>query len=106
MLHGSIKHDFNGRKRKSKKVKGEVYAKYSPRVSTVEVKQTSAYRRDADMPVIPSAVDSGAMHTGKVESMKYTGNELAGIATLHKSNAVPVRKGTDEAKEIARMRRN
>lgn len=36
----------------------------------------------------------------------YTGNELLGIATMHKSNAVPVRKDSPEsAKEISSMRR-
>tara|TARA_Y100001972_G_scaffold122407_1_gene167963 strand:+ start:1811 stop:2281 length:471 start_codon:yes stop_codon:yes gene_type:complete len=41
----------------------------------------------------------------KKESMKYTGDLIQGIATMHKSNAVPVMKGTDQAKDIARMRR-
>jgi hypothetical protein len=41
----------------------------------------------------------------KKEPMKYTGNLITGIATMHKSNAVPVMKGTDQAKDIARMRR-
>ena len=36
---------------------------------------------------------------------QYTGNELAGIGTLHKSNMVPVRKDSTDAKDIARMRR-
>jgi len=36
---------------------------------------------------------------------QYTGDELAGIGTLHKSNMVPVRKDSQDAKEIARMRR-
>ena len=36
----------------------------------------------------------------------YTGNELLGIATMHKSNAVPIRKDSKEAaKDIASMRR-
>jgi hypothetical protein len=36
----------------------------------------------------------------------YTGNELLGIATMHKSNAVPVRKDSKEsAKDISSMRR-
>ena len=39
------------------------------------------------------------------EPMKYTGDLIQGIATMHKSNAVPVMKGTDQAKDIARMRR-
>jgi len=41
----------------------------------------------------------------KKEPMKYTGDLITGIATMHKSNAVPVMKGTDQAKDIARMRR-
>ena len=41
----------------------------------------------------------------KKEPMKYTGNLIEGIATMHKSNAVPVMKGTEQAKDIARMRR-
>ena len=36
--------------------------------------------------------------------MQYTGDKMLGIGTLHKSNAVPV-FSTDEAKEMARMRR-
>jgi hypothetical protein len=44
-------------------------------------------------------------HGTKKEPMKYTGDLIQGIATMHKSNAVPVMKGTDQAKDIARMRR-
>jgi hypothetical protein len=33
----------------------------------------------------------------------YTGTEIVGIATMHKSNAVPIRRGTSEAIEIANM---
>lgn len=43
---------------------------------------------------------------GKRKAMEYTGNELLGIGTLHKSNMVPIRKDSDAAKEIATMRRN
>ncbi len=41
----------------------------------------------------------------KKEPMKYTGDLIEGIVTMHKSNAVPVMKGTNQAKDIARMRR-
>ena len=41
----------------------------------------------------------------KRESPKYTGDLIVGIATMHKSNAVPVMRDTDQAKEIASMRR-
>lgn len=42
---------------------------------------------------------------GKRKANQYTGNEIAGIGTLHKSNSVPIRKDSNDAKEIARMRR-
>ncbi len=41
----------------------------------------------------------------KKQENTYTGNEIAGIGLLHKSNLVPVRKDSNDAKEIARMRR-
>jgi hypothetical protein len=37
--------------------------------------------------------------------MKYTGTLVKGIATMHKSNAVPV-ISQQEAEDIAKMRRN
>ncbi len=40
----------------------------------------------------------------KKEPMKYTGTLIKGIATMHKSNAVPV-IDDEQAKEISRMRR-
>tara|TARA_R100001594_G_scaffold1044_2_gene4283 strand:- start:3026 stop:3388 length:363 start_codon:yes stop_codon:yes gene_type:complete len=41
----------------------------------------------------------------KKESKVYTGTEIIGIATMHKSNAIPVR-GKKQAEEISKMRRN
>lgn len=42
----------------------------------------------------------------KREQLKYTGNELAGIATMHKSNAIPIRKDDKQgAIDVANMRR-
>lgn len=41
----------------------------------------------------------------KREPQRYTGDLIVGIATMHKSNAVPVMRGTEQAKEIASMRR-
>ena len=43
--------------------------------------------------------------TAKKPEQQYTGNEIAGIGLLHKSNLVPIRKDSNDAKEIARMRR-
>ena len=47
---------------------------------------------------------SQAGGTAKKESPKYTGTLVKGIATMHKSNAVPV-ISQKEAEDIARMRR-
>jgi len=72
----------------------------------------TSWRRDG--PVIKSsmeeAIKAGTFNRGcsggtKKETPKYTGDLIVGIATMHKSNAVPVMRGTDQAKEIARMRR-
>ena len=41
----------------------------------------------------------------KRESPKYTGDLIVGIGTMHKSNAVPIMRGTKQAEEIAKMRR-
>lgn len=51
---------------------------------------------------IPSKVTPGGS-TAPVHRV-YTGDKIIGIATLHKSNAVPV-FSQDEAVEISRMRR-
>jgi len=42
---------------------------------------------------------------GKSKTNAYTGTFITGIATMHKSNMVPVSKNAD-AKEYATMRRN
>ena len=41
----------------------------------------------------------------KKERQVYTGDYIVGLATMHKSNLVPIMRGTDEAKDIANMRR-
>lgn len=65
--------------------------------------QRAINERIAANHAILSRVTSGgtvALHT----SPKYTGNNVLGIATMHKSNLVPV-FSTDEAIEVANMRR-
>lgn len=47
---------------------------------------------------------AGPNACAKKESMRYTGTLIKGIATMHKSNAVPV-IDDEQAKEISRMRR-
>lgn len=43
--------------------------------------------------------------TARVESKQYTGDYIVGIATMHKSNLVPVGRG-DNPVDYATMRRN
>jgi hypothetical protein len=61
-------------------------------------------RRDSDKPRIPS-LDTGVQGAVTVRKpMQYTGDNIVGIGTMHKSNAVPI--FTDqEAKDISSMRR-
>lgn len=61
----------------------------------------TTYRRES--PDIPSG-DTYDKFVAAKREMKYTGDKLMGIATMHKSNMVPVFKQED-AEEIARMRR-
>jgi hypothetical protein len=43
----------------------------------------------------------------KIKQNAYTGDELLGLSTLHKSNTVPIRKDNKQAAvETAQMRRN
>ncbi len=61
-------------------------------------------RRDADQPRIPS-LDTGVKGAVNVRMpQKYTGDNIVGIGTMHKSNAVPI-FSDQEAKEISSMRR-
>jgi hypothetical protein len=56
-----------------------------------------------ETPHIPSR-DSGVGVAAKRESPQYTGGNIIGIGTLHKSNAVPI-FSQQEAKDISAMRR-
>lgn len=59
--------------------------------------------RGSDQPRIASLPFTGGSCT-LPEQKVYTGNNILGIATLHKSNAVPV-FSKQEALDIAKMRR-
>lgn len=60
-----------------------------------------SYRRETEK--IPSLPFSGAPCT-LAQKKEYTGTLIKGIATMHKSNAVPV-ISDEQAVDIARMRR-
>jgi hypothetical protein len=61
----------------------------------------SSYRRET--PNYPSA-NTGEYNAFKKDTTFYTGGNMKGIGTLHKSNAVPVFTD-EEAKDQATMRR-
>jgi hypothetical protein len=50
------------------------------------------------------SLDTGLGNAVLKPAKQYTGTKVKGIATMHKSNAVPV-FSDDEAKEISKMRR-
>lgn len=60
------------------------------------------YRRDTG-PRVPS-VDTGRGHATAPQSKQYTGTLIKGIATMHKSNAVPI-LDEEQARDVAHMRR-
>lgn len=103
MLHGSMTHDFTGRKIKKKKAKGEVYTKYKA-PSFRPMTRSTNYRRDEGL-VYASADDSaGSGVCAAPERKEYTGTLVKGIGTMHKSNAVPI-IDEQQMKDLASMRR-
>jgi hypothetical protein len=52
---------------------------------------------------IPSKADTLGV-AAKKDTQTYTGNKMIGIATMHKSNSVPV-FSQEEATDISKMRR-
>jgi hypothetical protein len=71
--------------------------KFEPYVPKEPVRRETKY-----YPSLSNSIDG---YAPKRESPKYTGDLIVGIATMHKSNAVPVMRGTSQAKDIAKMRR-
>ena len=59
------------------------------------------YERKPDLPELSNSIDG---YAPKKESQQYTGTYITGIATMHKSNMIPISSKKD-AVEVARMRR-
>lgn len=106
-LGSSIRYSTHGKKRKTK-------AFSKPKKRPVEFKERKVspelYRRQEEQykSLMEEYMREGSMPRGnptpKIESPKYTGTLIKGIATMHKSNAVPV-INQREAEEIAKMAR-
>jgi hypothetical protein len=81
----------------------EAEAKKRSRALAAEpYKSPAKNHRGADLPKLPSR-DTGGNATLSAPKV-YTGTKVKGIATMHKSNAVPI-FSDEEAVDIARMRR-
>jgi len=59
------------------------------------------YRREE---TVVKSLNSGCMVATGTEERKYTGTLIKGVATMHKSNAVPV-FNDEQYKDVASMRR-
>ena len=66
-------------------------------------KAPAPYRRETQHIASLNSKDSCGVATKAPEKV-YTGTNIVGIATMHKSNAVPV-FSSEDAKDIAKMRR-
>ena len=61
-------------------------------------------RAGADAFKAVASIKSMQIDTFQKTPLQYTGTNMIGIATMHKSNSVPV-FSTEDAKDIAKMRR-
>jgi hypothetical protein len=69
----------------------------------VPYKPEESYRRETKN--YPSMSNSIAGFAPRKENQKYTGDYITGIATMHKSNLVPI-TNKQQAVEVSQMRRN
>jgi hypothetical protein len=107
LVHGVQVHG----KSKIKKKPGwkQKLAEHEEFLKRMGVKNTkSNYRHDIPNYKTGPRVTSDVIcsHGPAKEPKEYTGNEISGIATMHKSNAVPIRKDNKQAAiDVAAMRR-
>lgn len=85
--------DYRFGKTSKKARKNNEFKEYVPKVSNVDRNRSNIKTSDAVPGPCPVR-----------EKREYTGDYIVGIATMHKSNLVPVGRNTD-AKEFATMRR-
>lgn len=102
---------INTKKRKARKKTAAVLEeerKMAVLLKRVGYEKGSTYRAPMpDYTTVCVAPTSDKVGNGYAKTAKrYTGDELAGIGTLHKSNMIPIRKDSNAAKELATMRRN
>ena len=110
---GSLRYSPCGRKRKNhaaNPVKKKPMPFQSAKPSQSQLEKIRARQQVQYNSLMEDYMKNGNYHNikgdcTKQEPMKYTGTLVKGIATMHKSNAVPV-ISQQEAEDIAKMRRN
>jgi len=108
---GSLRYSPCGRKRKNHalnpvKKKRPEFKAYQPTQSTLDkLREEQAKQYKSIMEDYMQNGNYPKSDTSKKESPVYTGTLVKGIATMHKSNAVPV-ISQQEAEDISKMRRN
>jgi hypothetical protein len=94
--------------KKKRKPKGVIAKKYNKSAAILGVEKIPrleySSRVGADAARSIQSLNTTVSYTDRRESMKYTGTLVKGIATMHKSNAVPV-IDEEQMKDISRMRR-
>ena len=82
---------------------------YKPKVTKTKTLSRSwadtSYTRETNNRERYPSAGNGIGNCTKKENMQYTGTLIKGIATMHKSNAVPI-INQEQAIDIANMRRN
>jgi hypothetical protein len=77
---------------------------YTGKYKGKSVNEIPTYRSDSK---VPPTSDKICGNGSKKEANRYTGTEIMGISTMHKSNLVPIRKDNKQsAIDAAQMRRN
>lgn len=99
LLYVSVKSKWSKKNKVKPYAKPKAVEPYKQGVLTVE---PSIHRTTKH---IPSLMSTGYSSCAKKEDKVYTGSNIVGIGTMHKSNAVPI-FNNNEAKDIANMRRN
>ena len=110
---GSLRYDPTGRKRKNhaanrvrkKQVEFKTSVAQKTQLQILREQQAKQYKSLMEEYMANGNYHEIAGDCTKQEPMKYTGTLVKGIATMHKSNAVPV-ISQEEATDIANMRRN
>jgi len=109
---GSLRYSPCGRKRKNHHANAAKKKMIAFKKIDTQQSELDRLRKEQDKQyksIMEEAIKDGTWisksgDTAKKENPKYTGTLVKGIATMHKSNAVPV-ISQQEAEDIAKMRR-